>query len=96
MAQQQLPQTIAGTVRGRDGQPVAQARVYFTAAPGSFPDVAALTDDRGMFVLPAAAEGAYSIACSADGFATVEADVVVSRLGPRQAILELVLDPENG
>lgn len=81
-------------MRGRNGKPVAQARVYFTAAPGPFPDVAALSDKQGAFILPAAtAPGVYRVACSADGYRTAEVEVTV-KAGERASV-ELSLTPER-
>lgn len=80
-------------MRDRNGKPVAQARVYFTAAPGPFPDVAALSDTHGAVILPAAAAGVYRVACSADGYGTAEVEVTV-KAGERAAV-ELELSPER-
>jgi Carboxypeptidase regulatory-like domain len=62
------PALISGVIRDPDGEPVGEARVYFKDGPVPLPDVAALTDSRGAFTLPAPAAGAYKIECSADGF----------------------------
>ena len=60
---------IRGTVRDPAGLPVPGARAYFVGGPSAFPDVAALTDERGGFALSAPSRGTYELECSADGFA---------------------------
>jgi len=66
---------IAGVVRDESGAPIEGARVYFTDAPGSIPDVAALTGADGSFSLAAPFEGAYTLECSADGLAASRATI---------------------
>lgn len=92
MSQAQTP--ISGQVRDPAGHPVAQARVYFTAGPGPFPDIAALTDERGVFSLSAPSHGDYQIECAAEGFATARTTATVS--GDREVRLEISLRPEPG
>ena len=58
---------IRGTVRSRSGEPIVEARVYFTEAPAAMPDVAALTNDNGDFSLHAPVAGTYRIECTAEG-----------------------------
>lgn len=62
------PGLISGVVRDRGGEPVPGARVYFKDGPVPLPDIAAMTDERGAFSLPAPAAGTYKIECSADRF----------------------------
>ena len=62
------PALISGVVHDPDGEPVPEARVYFKDGPVPLPDVAALTDGRGAFTLPAPSAGTYKIECSADRF----------------------------
>ncbi|OKI05102.1 hypothetical protein A6A06_10670 [Streptomyces sp. CB02923] len=57
---------ISGVVMDTDGRPVPDARVYLAAGPGSFPDVAALTDGEGRFVLSAGADGGYTVECRSE------------------------------
>jgi protocatechuate 3,4-dioxygenase beta subunit len=64
----QSPSVISGVVRGPDGKPVSNARVYFTAGPGSLPDTAVITDSSGAFSLTAPAPGKYVIESAADEF----------------------------
>jgi hypothetical protein len=64
-----MAQVIRGVVRGPEGSPVAQARVFIAEGPVPVPDVAILTDDRGQFALAAPEPGTYRLTCSAEGFA---------------------------
>ena len=80
---------ISGEVRDPAGKPVAGARVYFTGGPGSFPDMAALTDARGKFSLSAPSDGEYRVACAADGFAALERSAKVG--GGQAASVAFVL-----
>ncbi|MGH9879860.1 MAG: carboxypeptidase-like regulatory domain-containing protein [Pyrinomonadaceae bacterium] len=73
------PSIISGKVVGRDGRPIAMARIYFTAGPQPLPEIAALTNDDGTFSLTAPQPGKYSIQCAADGFATKSVTVTVSQ-----------------
>ena len=80
---------VAGTVLDATGRPVAQARVYFSAAPGSVPDIAALSGPDGRFQLNAPRPGSYQVSASSDehGSASVLVEVgskdaeVVVKLG---------------
>ena len=81
---------ITGRVRRRDGGAIAGARVYFVAGPGPLPDVAALTDSSGKFSLAAPYEGAYTIGCASDDFASSTASVTVT--GRSETSIEVVLD----
>ena len=74
------PGIIAGVVLDEHGAPLQDARVYFTDAPASFPDVAALTAEDGSFSLSALIDGIYTIECSAEGFATAST-TITSRNG---------------
>ena len=68
---------VAGTVLDATGRPVAQARVYFSAAPGSVPDIAALSGRDGRFQLNAPRPGSYQVSASSDehGSASVLVEV---------------------
>ena len=72
---------ISGVVHDPDGKPVREARVYFKDGPVPLPDVAALTDNRGAFSLPAPSAGTYKIECNADRFApkTVKVEVAAGQ-----------------
>jgi len=80
--------TIAGTVLDAAGQPVAQARVYFTASPGPTPDIAALTGSDGTFRMNAPQTGRYRIGATSDTHGSSEAEVDVDS---KDATLEIRL-----
>jgi protocatechuate 3,4-dioxygenase beta subunit len=70
--------TILGTVTGPNGEPIAEASVYFVEGPVPLPDVAQLSDDKGRFQLTAPAPGTYRLGARAPGF---EAAVVTVGVG---------------
>ncbi len=70
---------ISGVVRDASGEPVRDARVYFTNSPVPLPDIAALTNDEGEYSLTAPAAGTYKIGCTADGFAPLTREANVER-----------------
>lgn len=72
------PTVISGVVRGPDGKPVSNARVYFTDGPVPFPEIAALTDEGGKFSLTAPAPGEYVVSSAADDFAGKSSTVKVT------------------
>jgi protocatechuate 3,4-dioxygenase beta subunit len=78
--------TIAGTVIDATGEPVADARVYITSAPGSVPDVAALTGADGRFRLTAPQPGSYQIDASSDAGGSGRVTTVV---GPKDVTVEI-------
>jgi Carboxypeptidase regulatory-like domain len=84
---------LAGVVRGPDGEPVPQARVFIAGGPVPVPDIAALTDAEGRFALSLPAAGAYQLECVADGFAPLSTTVEVG--GGREAQVELRLIPDR-
>lgn len=73
---------VAGTVLDATGRPVAQARVYFSAAPGSVPDIAALSGPDGRFQLNAPRPGSYQVSASSDEHGSAS---VVVKIGPKNA-----------
>lgn len=83
------PSVISGVVRGPDGKPVSNARVYFTAGPVPLPDIAAITDKSGTFSLTAPAPGEYVIESTADEFGARSSKVKVK--GGEQVRLDLKL-----
>lgn len=85
----QSPSVISGVVRGPDGKPVSNARVYFTAGPVGLPEIAALTDSKGAFSLTAPAPGEYVIEGTADELGTRSSKVKVK--GGEQVRLDLQL-----
>ncbi|MGP4043970.1 carboxypeptidase-like regulatory domain-containing protein [Streptomyces sp. 2A115] len=58
---------ITGVVRDASGAPVPDARVYLTAGPGPYPDIAALTDTAGTFTLSVRTESDYTLQCRIPG-----------------------------
>jgi hypothetical protein len=67
---------VGGVVRDTTGAPVAFATVALTRGPVPLPDIAALTDAHGSFVLSVPQPGAYEItAVSAAGRATAAIEV---------------------
>jgi hypothetical protein len=69
---------IAGTVLDATGKPVAQARVFFTSAPGPVPDIAAITGADGSFRLSAPRPGSYRIAAHSETSGSGDSNVVVA------------------
>ncbi|MGY5311007.1 carboxypeptidase-like regulatory domain-containing protein [Nocardia gipuzkoensis] len=61
------PAVIRGTVDSAEG-PVAWASVYIESAPAPTPDVAAITDEDGEFVLTGVGPGRYRIGVNAPGY----------------------------
>ncbi len=57
---------ISGVVLDSAGNPLAEARVFFTEGPRPLPDIAALTDEQGRFQLSAQGPGRYTLAITAD------------------------------
>ncbi|HEV7797208.1 MAG TPA: carboxypeptidase-like regulatory domain-containing protein [Pyrinomonadaceae bacterium] len=85
----QSPGVISGVVRGPNGKPVANARVYFKDGPGPLPEIAALTDSSGAFSLTAPAPGEYVIEVAADEFGSRSSKVKVK--GGEQVSVDLQL-----
>jgi hypothetical protein len=71
---------------------VVQARVYFVSGPGPLPDIAALTNEEGRFILSAPSAGAYMIECNADGFTT---EVVGVNVEEDEQDIEFLLSPSS-
>jgi len=81
---------IEGVVRDRAGHPAPGARVFFTAGPGSFPDMAAVTDEHGRFILTAPSPGDYTVQSRADDGGAAQTTVTVQA---DDAQVELRLSP---
>jgi hypothetical protein len=84
---------IFGIVKDRNGNPVARARVSFSAGPVSLPDIAALTDAKGAFTLAAPAAGNYTIDVVTEEFALKKTDMTVA-VGQKEHI-EVILGKET-
>ncbi|HEY7785271.1 MAG TPA: carboxypeptidase-like regulatory domain-containing protein [Pyrinomonadaceae bacterium] len=83
---------ISGSVHGPKGA-IADARVYFVASPGPLPDIAALTDSDGFFLLTVPDAGNYKIRVSADGFAEKTVSVDIDR--QKRVELDIELKPDR-
>ena len=83
------PALISGGVSQSDGQPVGGARVLFVNAPGSVPDIAALTDASGRFTLAAPWAGTYTIEVAAEGFRSQRISVAIGGGENRELTVEL-------
>ena len=68
---------ISGEVVSDDGI-VVGAAVMFAEAPQPTPDVAALTDEQGRFVLSSVGPGHYRITVNAAGFPLVQTEFDLS------------------
>lgn len=73
----QTPSIIFGFVKDRNGNPVPQARVSFTAGPVALPDISALTDTKGSFTLSAPVPGEYIIEVVSDEFVRKKEKITV-------------------
>jgi hypothetical protein len=87
----QFHSVISGIVRGPEGQPLSEARVYFTRGPVPLPDIAALTDSAGKFSLSVPSVGTYTIGCTVEGFAPTTETVTVT--DKEEIRLEIQLRP---
>jgi protocatechuate 3,4-dioxygenase beta subunit len=81
--------TIQGTVTDGAGRPLAGARAFFSAGPGPFPDLAALTDADGRFELDAPQAGRYVVECHADGFSPAKVGLTLAAGESRTAAIAL-------
>ena len=62
------PILIYGNVKDEKGNPIAEARVSFVGGPVPLTDIAALTDNKGKFVITAPTPGEYTIEVVSEGF----------------------------
>ena len=62
------PILIYGNVKDEKGNPISEARVSFVEAPVPLTDIAALTDNKGRFVITAPTPGEYTIEVVSEGF----------------------------
>ena len=84
---------ISGKVVDTSRKAISDARVFFSAGPGYFPDIAALTNQKGEFSLPAPVEGLYTVEVAADGFR--QKKIVVNISGELTSGLSVELEPED-
>jgi protocatechuate 3,4-dioxygenase beta subunit len=82
------PSMVKGTVRDQTGKPVAGARVFFTGGPTPLPDIAALTDAEGRFVLSPPTPGTYQLECHAEGFAPGKLSLTIPTTGETQIVID--------
>ena len=68
---------IRGRVTSSGGRPRAGIRVYFVATPGPEPDIAAVTDDKGEFLLAARHTGEYAVAATDDAGRSVSRKITL-------------------
>lgn len=68
---------IRGTVTDAEGVAIEWATVWFAWGEHPTPDIAAVTDASGAFILTAPAPGTYRVGCRAEGYAPVEVTVEV-------------------
>ncbi|MGH8824239.1 MAG: carboxypeptidase-like regulatory domain-containing protein [Jiangellaceae bacterium] len=85
--------SIRGLVRTPDGEPVAEARVFYTESPVPMPDVAALSGVDGRFELSTPAAGRYTIGSVLEGYGSSTVTVVVE--ADRPAEVEITMQPER-
>ena len=84
-----MASVISGIVRGPKGQPIPNARVYFTSGPVPLPEIAAITNNSGEFSLTAPAPGEYVIEGAADDFQPQSSKVKVKGNAPVRLELPL-------
>lgn len=83
---------LSGTVSASSGQPVANAKISVTNAPGGQP-VTATTDAGGKYSLPPLAPGSYTLSISAPGFSGKETQAAINGAGHQT--LDLTLTPAS-
>lgn len=81
---------ISGLVTDQSNEPIAMARIFFTAGPVPLPDVAALSGNDGRFRLSVTAPGLYTLRCVADGFSPTSTMVTASPNQEAKVIFRLV------
>ena len=84
----QTPLLVKGHVLDATGQPVGGARLMWLEAPVAMPDVAALSQADGGFVLTVPVPGRYRLGCQTDGQGSAQATTTV---GPDGALVRLTL-----
>ena len=84
-----MASVISGVVRGPDGTPIPNARVYFISGPVPLPEIAAMTDSSGEFSLTAPAPGEYVIEAVTDEFGPRSSKAKVKANKPVRLTLSL-------
>ena len=84
---------ISGKVVDTSRKAISDARVFFSAGPGYFPDIAALTNQKGEFTLPAPVKGLYTVEVAADGFR--QKQVAISIPAELTSEFSVELEPED-
>jgi hypothetical protein len=64
MTSPEVPRTIRGVVLSEDGRPATDVVVGLASGPVPLPDIAAVTGERGDFILTAPAVGQYVVTVS--------------------------------
>ncbi len=88
------PILIFGNVKDNKGTPVSEARVSFVSGPIPLTDIAALTDNKGGFVLSAPVPGEYMIEVVAEGF--ISKSIKISTGDNREKRIEISLSGSEG
>jgi protocatechuate 3,4-dioxygenase beta subunit len=73
---------IQGQIVDPEGQPVAEAAVYFVSAPVNMPDIAQLTDSEGKFTVQVAQPGKYTLGVRSDNWGELQKDVEITDASP--------------
>jgi hypothetical protein len=91
------PPVISGVVVDAQGNPVAEASVYFVEGPVSLPDIAALTDSSGRFALSAPVSGTYQLQVASEGPAGFVKEATTVEVGEERVrrLLEVRLDTQR-
>ena len=85
---------IQGQVVDPEGHPLAEAAVYFVAAPVTMPDVAQLTNGDGKFSAYVGAPGHYTLGVRSDEWGEARKDVNV--IGEDPVTIEVRFDKLEG
>ena len=85
---------IQGQVVDPEGQPVAQAAVYFVSAPVNMPDIAQLTDDEGKFTTYLPTPGDYTLGARSDNWGEVQQEIQV--IGENPLTMEMRFNKPGG